>query len=119
MRSSVSSTCAAPNNSAALVFAFFTSCKNDAQTLASNSDQTEEYVGKEISTDHDAEIDKLISQMTLEEKITFENQLQNDEAFKKQFELYKETNSFLKIKFSNAAEINNLLSHEDYTSLVH
>ena len=25
----------------------------------------------------------------------------------------------VKIKFSNAAEINNLLSHEDYTSLVH
>ncbi|MEN2486701.1 glycoside hydrolase family 3 C-terminal domain-containing protein [Flavobacterium sp. B11] len=55
--------------SSALVFAFFTSCKNDAQTTASNSEQTEEYVGKEISTDHDAEIDKLISQMTLEEKI--------------------------------------------------
>lgn len=49
-------------------FCIFTSCKNDAQTLASNSAQTEEYVGKEISTDHDAEIDKLISQMTLEEK---------------------------------------------------
>jgi len=55
--------------SAALVFSLFTSCKNDAQTLASNSAETEEYVGKEISTDHDAEIDKLISQMTLEEKI--------------------------------------------------
>lgn len=55
--------------SSALVFAFFTSCKNDAQTLASNLAQTEEYVGKEISTDHDAEIDKLISQMTLEEKV--------------------------------------------------
>jgi beta-glucosidase len=55
--------------STAVVFALFTSCKNDAQTTASNSAQTEEYVGKEISTDHDAEIDKLISQMTLEEKI--------------------------------------------------
>jgi len=55
--------------SSALVFAFFASCKNDAQTKASNSAQTEEYVGKEISTDHDAEIDKLISQMTLEEKV--------------------------------------------------
>jgi len=57
--------------SAAVVFALFTSCKNDAKTEASNSDsaQTEEYTGKEISTDHDAEIDKLISQMTLEEKI--------------------------------------------------
>ncbi|MBE8727412.1 glycoside hydrolase family 3 C-terminal domain-containing protein [Flavobacterium hungaricum] len=55
--------------SAALVFALFTSCKNDAQTTVSNSDQTEEYAGKEIGTEHDAEIDKLISQMTLEEKI--------------------------------------------------
>lgn len=55
--------------SSALVFAFFASCKNDTQTKASNSAQTEEYVGKEISTDHDAEIDKLISQMTLEEKV--------------------------------------------------
>ncbi|OIV43569.1 glycoside hydrolase family 3 C-terminal domain-containing protein [Flavobacterium johnsoniae] len=55
--------------SAALVFALFTSCKNDAQTTVSNLDQTEEYAGKEIGTEHDAEIDKLISQMTLEEKI--------------------------------------------------
>ncbi|MHC0446655.1 glycoside hydrolase family 3 C-terminal domain-containing protein [Flavobacterium sp. 3-218] len=53
----------------AVVFALFASCKNDAQTAASNSAQTEEYVGKEIGTEHDAEIDKLISQMTLEEKI--------------------------------------------------
>ncbi|MDP5198183.1 glycoside hydrolase family 3 C-terminal domain-containing protein [Flavobacterium sp. DG2-3] len=53
----------------AVVFALFASCKNDAQTAASNSAQTEEYAGKEIGTEHDAEIDKLISQMTLEEKI--------------------------------------------------
>ncbi|MDQ1167863.1 hypothetical protein [Flavobacterium sp. SORGH_AS_0622] len=32
--------------SAALVFALFTSCKNDAQTTASNTAETEEYVGK-------------------------------------------------------------------------
>lgn len=42
----------------------------------------------------------LNNEMALEEKITFENQLQNDENFKKQFELYKETTQFLEVKFS-------------------
>ncbi|MFC4738657.1 tol-pal system YbgF family protein [Flavobacterium ponti] len=42
----------------------------------------------------------LNNEMTLEQKNAFENQLQNDEDFKKQFELYKETNSFLEVKFS-------------------
>ena len=42
--------------SAALVFALFTSCKNETPTVASNSAETEEYVGKEIGTEHDAEI---------------------------------------------------------------
>ncbi|MDQ6471298.1 glycoside hydrolase family 3 C-terminal domain-containing protein [Flavobacterium sp. LHD-80] len=55
--------------SAALAFVLFTSCKNDAKTDSSESAQTEEYKGKEIGSEHDAEIDKLISQMTLEEKI--------------------------------------------------
>ncbi|WPO79880.1 glycoside hydrolase family 3 C-terminal domain-containing protein [Flavobacterium sp. KACC 22761] len=55
--------------SAALVFVFFASCKNDAKTNASENVQTEEYRGKEIGSEHDAEIDKLVSQMTLEEKI--------------------------------------------------
>ncbi|PAM95967.1 glycosyl hydrolase [Flavobacterium sp. IR1] len=54
--------------SVALAFAF-TSCKNDAKTAESNSAQTEEYKGKEIGSEFDAEIEKLISQMTIEEKI--------------------------------------------------
>lgn len=43
----------------------------------------------------------LNNEMTLEDKIDFENQLQSDETFKKQFELYKETTQFLELKFSN------------------
>lgn len=55
--------------SAALAFIAFASCKNDVQGSGSDSAQTEEYKGKEIDTTHDAEIDKLIGQMTIEEKI--------------------------------------------------
>ncbi|RUT69760.1 glycosyl hydrolase [Flavobacterium cupreum] len=55
--------------SAALAFIAFASCKNDVQGSGSDSAQTEEYQGKEIDTTHDAEIDKLIGQMTIEEKI--------------------------------------------------
>ncbi|MEO6178022.1 MAG: glycoside hydrolase family 3 C-terminal domain-containing protein [Flavobacterium circumlabens] len=55
--------------SAALAFMAFSSCKNDTQSSGSESVQTEEYQGKEIGTEHDAEIDKLIAQMTIEEKI--------------------------------------------------
>src|SRR4051812_24998888 len=56
--------------SAALAFVLFTSCKkSDAQATTSETAQTEEYKGKEIGTEHDAEIDKLIAQMTIEEKI--------------------------------------------------
>ena len=55
--------------SAALAFIAFSSCKNDTQSSGSESAQTEEYQGKEIGTEHDAEIDKLIAQMTIEEKI--------------------------------------------------
>ncbi|TCN53723.1 glycosyl hydrolase [Flavobacterium circumlabens] len=55
--------------SAALAFIAFSSCKNDTQSSGSESVQTEEYQGKEIGTEHDAEIDKLIAQMTIEEKI--------------------------------------------------
>ncbi len=43
----------------------------------------------------------LNNEMSLEEKTDFENQLQNDEFFKKQFELYKETTQFLEVKFSS------------------
>ncbi|WP_431243343.1 glycoside hydrolase family 3 protein [Flavobacterium sp. P21] len=55
--------------SATLAFVLFASCKNDAKSEVSETAQTEEYKGKEIGSEHDAEIDKLISQMTLEEKI--------------------------------------------------
>ncbi|SEP12610.1 beta-glucosidase [Flavobacterium sp. CF108] len=54
--------------SAALTLMFFVSCKNEAQNSGSEAAQ-KEYQGKEIGSEHDAEIDKLISQMTLEEKI--------------------------------------------------
>ena len=54
--------------SAALAFAIFTSCKNENENSGSDSVQ-KEYQGKEIGSEHDAEIDKLVSQMTLEEKI--------------------------------------------------
>ncbi|WP_035652965.1 glycoside hydrolase family 3 C-terminal domain-containing protein [Flavobacterium sp. ASV13] len=55
--------------SAALAFVLFASCKNDAKTATSENAQTEEYKGKEIGSEHDAEIDKLVSQITLEEKV--------------------------------------------------
>ena len=55
--------------STAMVFVLFTSCKNDTQSSTPESVHTEEYQGKEISSEHDAEIDKLIAQMTIEEKI--------------------------------------------------
>ncbi|MEO8239325.1 MAG: glycoside hydrolase family 3 C-terminal domain-containing protein [Flavobacterium sp.] len=54
--------------SAAMAFVAFTSCKNYAQSSDSDSAQ-KEYAGKEIGSEFDKEIDKLISQMTLEEKI--------------------------------------------------
>ncbi|NHN26985.1 tetratricopeptide repeat protein [Flavobacterium jejuense] len=43
----------------------------------------------------------LQNEMTVEEKLNFENQIQNDTDLKESFELYKEANQFLKIKFSN------------------
>lgn len=43
----------------------------------------------------------LNDEMASEEKITFENQLQNDTKLRAQFELYKETTQFLEVKFSN------------------
>ncbi|MFA9187346.1 glycoside hydrolase family 3 C-terminal domain-containing protein [Flavobacterium sp. FBOR7N2.3] len=55
--------------SAAFAFLAFASCKNSVKDTGSNSVQKEEYVGKEIGNQFDAEIDKLVSQMTLEEKI--------------------------------------------------
>ncbi|MBF4517214.1 glycoside hydrolase family 3 C-terminal domain-containing protein [Flavobacterium sp. ANB] len=54
--------------SAAFAFLAFASCKNDAKTAGSDTAQTE-HLGKEIGTEFDAQIDKLVSQMTLEEKI--------------------------------------------------
>jgi beta-glucosidase len=54
--------------SVAMVFVVFASCKNEAQNSSSDSDQ-KEYVGKEIGSEFDTQIDKLVSQMTLEEKI--------------------------------------------------
>lgn len=53
--------------SVAMVFVAFASCKNEAQN--SSSTQTKVYEGKEITAEFDAEIDKLVAQMTLEEKI--------------------------------------------------
>jgi TolA-binding protein len=42
----------------------------------------------------------LSNELSLEEKILFENRLQNDLDFKEKFEIYKESNQFLKTKFS-------------------
>jgi beta-glucosidase len=53
--------------SAVMVFVVFTSCKNEMQSVASAG--TKVYKGKEMSTEFDQEIDKLVAQMTLEEKI--------------------------------------------------
>lgn len=52
-----------------MAFALLTSCKKDAQNVNSDVVQTEEHQGKEISSEFDGEIEKLVSQMTLEEKI--------------------------------------------------
>ncbi|WP_163395479.1 glycoside hydrolase family 3 C-terminal domain-containing protein [Flavobacterium limi] len=54
--------------SALMAFVVFTSCKNNAQGLDADSVQ-KEYTGKEISSEFDTEIDKLVARMTLEEKI--------------------------------------------------
>ncbi|GGF20727.1 glycosyl hydrolase [Flavobacterium limi] len=51
-----------------MAFVVFTSCKNNAQGLDADSVQ-KEYTGKEISSEFDTEIDKLVARMTLEEKI--------------------------------------------------
>lgn len=42
----------------------------------------------------------LNDEMPLEDKITFEEQLQNDADFNEKFEIYKETTQFLDLKFS-------------------
>lgn len=52
-----------------MAFALLTSCKKDTQNANSDVVQTEEHQGKEISSEFDGEIEKLVSQMTLEEKI--------------------------------------------------
>jgi beta-glucosidase len=53
---------------AAFTFVVFASCKNDSQTNVADNGQ-KEYQGKEIGTQFDEQIDKLVAQMTLEEKI--------------------------------------------------
>ncbi len=52
-----------------MAFALLTSCKKDTQNANSDVVQTEEHQGKVISSEFDGEIEKLVSQMTLEEKI--------------------------------------------------
>ncbi|OOG63698.1 glycoside hydrolase family 3 C-terminal domain-containing protein [Flavobacterium sp. A45] len=54
--------------SVAIAFVAFTSCKNEV-SAQSDSNETKGYEGKEITAEFDAEIDKLVAQMTLEEKI--------------------------------------------------
>lgn len=53
--------------SVAMTFVIFASCKNEVRD--SGSTQTKVYEGKEITNEYDSEIDKLVAQMTLEEKI--------------------------------------------------
>lgn len=55
--------------SVAFAFLAFASCKNVTKETGSDSVQKEIYQGKEIGNQFDAEIDKLVAQMTLEEKI--------------------------------------------------
>lgn len=52
--------------SAAIAFIAFTSCKNEGNVATAD---TKIYEGKEIGTEYDAEINALLSQLTLEEKI--------------------------------------------------
>lgn len=52
-----------------MAFALLTSCKKETQSQNSDVAQTEKHQGKEISSEFDGEIEKLVSQMTLEEKI--------------------------------------------------
>ncbi|MEO8254421.1 MAG: glycoside hydrolase family 3 N-terminal domain-containing protein, partial [Flavobacterium sp.] len=54
--------------SVAVAFIMFTSCKKDTQNASVQMAETE-YQGKEIGNQFDAEIEKLVSKMTLEEKI--------------------------------------------------
>ncbi|WP_369766038.1 glycoside hydrolase family 3 C-terminal domain-containing protein [Flavobacterium sp. WC2429] len=53
--------------SVAMVFVVFTSCKNEMQSVTSTDTKIDQ--GKEISTEFGEQIDKLVAQMTLEEKI--------------------------------------------------
>lgn len=57
--------------SVALAFMTFSSCKKETQIADNKEELTTEkaYVGKEITDANDAEIEKLMAQMTLEEKI--------------------------------------------------
>jgi beta-glucosidase len=57
--------------SVAIAFVAITSCKNEATSeVSSDSGSAQKvYEGKEIGSEFDTEIDKLIAQMTLEEKI--------------------------------------------------
>lgn len=46
----------------------------------------------------------LQNEMTVEEKLNFENQIQNDTVLNERFELYKAANQFLETKFSKETE---------------
>ncbi len=54
--------------SAAFAFVVFTSCKNETKSEGSDLAQTE-HQSKALGSEFDSEIDKLVAQMTLEEKI--------------------------------------------------
>ncbi|MFD2908811.1 tetratricopeptide repeat protein [Flavobacterium ardleyense] len=45
----------------------------------------------------------LLNEMTTQEQSEFENKLQTDDSFSEQFQIYKETTQFLKLKFSKEA----------------
>lgn len=58
--------------SAALAFLAFTACKKETEATTTNdtvsTEETQTYKGKELSLEFDAEIDKVIAKMTIEEK---------------------------------------------------
>lgn len=56
--------------SAAIAFLAFTACKKEtvATSDTASTEETQTYKGKELSLEYDAEIDKIIAKMTLEEK---------------------------------------------------
>lgn len=61
----------------------------------------------------------LLGELSLEEKRTFEVQLQSDSIFKDDFDNYKETHSYLENKFSNEADLNKFKENIKKTSEEH